>query len=163
TVQGVLAARIDLLDPREKRTLQQASVVGRVFWSGAVAALVDDRDGVDPALRRLEERELVATRPVSSLVGQAELLFSHILTRDVGATAPGRATALEALGHGFRHAAMGDDSWRCFTQATDTLVESGSTDDERIAVVSGHALEAVTRWAGTNRTLPPEHQALRYL
>ena len=83
TVQGVLAARIDLLEPREKRTLQQASVVGRVFWSGAVAALVDDSDGVDPALRRLEERELVATRPVSSLVGQEELLFSHILTRDV--------------------------------------------------------------------------------
>ena len=60
TVQGVLAARIDLLEPREKRTLQQASVVGRIFWRGAVAALIQDDETLDPDLRRLEERELVA-------------------------------------------------------------------------------------------------------
>ena len=83
TVQGVLAARIDLLRPREKRTLQQASVVGRIFWRGAVAALLDDEDDVDPHLRRLEERELVAARLSSSMMGEEELAFSHILTRDV--------------------------------------------------------------------------------
>jgi predicted ATPase len=83
TVQGVLAARIDLLRPSEKRTLQQASVVGRIFWRGAVAALLDDDQAVDPDLRRLEERELVATRLSSSMAGEEELAFSHILTRDV--------------------------------------------------------------------------------
>ncbi len=83
TVQSVLAARIDLLQPSEKHTLQQASVVGRVFWRGAVTALVADRETVDPDLRRLEERELVAERLTSSLVGEQELAFSHILTRDV--------------------------------------------------------------------------------
>ena len=83
TVQAVLAARIDLLDVREKQTLQQASVVGRTFWTGAVAALVDDRAGVDPALRRLEERELVSARLTSTLAGEEELAFTHILTRDV--------------------------------------------------------------------------------
>ena len=82
TVQGVLAARIDLLEPSTKRTLQQASVVGRVFWKGAVAALVDDHV-VEPDLRRLEERELVAARFTSSMAGEDELAFSHILTRDV--------------------------------------------------------------------------------
>ena len=40
TVQGVLSARMDLLRPLEKRVLQVASVVGRVFWSGAVARLL---------------------------------------------------------------------------------------------------------------------------
>ena len=55
TVQGVLAARIDLLQPREKHTLQQASVVGRIFWRGAVAALIEDDETLDPDLRRLEE------------------------------------------------------------------------------------------------------------
>ncbi|MGN6797376.1 MAG: ATP-binding protein, partial [Gaiellaceae bacterium] len=83
TVQGVLAARIDLLQPREKHTLQQASVVGRIFWRGAVAALVKDDETLDPDLRRLEERELVAARVSSSMVGEEELAFSHILTRDV--------------------------------------------------------------------------------
>jgi hypothetical protein len=83
TVQGVLAARIDLLQPREKQTLQQASVVGRIFWRGAVAALIQDDETLDPDLRRLEERELVASRVSSSMVGEEELAFSHILTRDV--------------------------------------------------------------------------------
>ena len=41
TVQGVLAARIDLLRPAEKRVLQAAAVVGRVFWPGAVAGLLN--------------------------------------------------------------------------------------------------------------------------
>src|SRR5581483_466333 len=83
TVQGVLAARIDLLQPREKRTLQQASVVGRIFWRGAVAALVDDQETLEPDLRRLEERELVAPRVTSTMAGEEELAFRHILTRDV--------------------------------------------------------------------------------
>ena len=39
TVQAVLAARIDLLDPRDKAVLQAASVIGRMFWAGAVDAL----------------------------------------------------------------------------------------------------------------------------
>ena len=83
TVQGVLAARIDLLEANDKRTLQQASVVGRIFWRGAVAALVGDEAIVDPGLRRLESRELVATRLGSTMAGEEELAFSHILTRDV--------------------------------------------------------------------------------
>jgi predicted ATPase len=34
SVQGVLAARIDLLPPDERRVLRSAAVVGRVFWKG---------------------------------------------------------------------------------------------------------------------------------
>jgi hypothetical protein len=60
TVQGVLAARIDLLAPAEKRTLQLASVVGRVFWPGPVIELLggDDSELYD-VLGRLEARELL--------------------------------------------------------------------------------------------------------
>ncbi len=258
TVQGVLAARIDLLRPREKRTLQQASVVGRIFWRGAVAALLDDDEEVDPDLRRLEERELVTTRLSSSLLGEEELAFSHILTRDVAyeslprrerpraharvarwieettgdrqreysallahhyaeayrgasgdrsypedelesmrrrafellliasqnaargaayraarslaqsalelaATPDERATALEDLGHASRYAALGDDAWPAYSQAVDALREGGSTDTERIARLSGLALETVVRWAGTMRSLPPEEIARGYL
>ena len=39
TVQAVLAARFDLLDGQDKRVLQAAAVVGRVFWPGPVALL----------------------------------------------------------------------------------------------------------------------------
>ena len=34
TVQGIIAARLDGLDPEEKALLQDAAVVGKVFWSG---------------------------------------------------------------------------------------------------------------------------------
>jgi tetratricopeptide (TPR) repeat protein len=84
-VQGVLAARIDLLEPDHKRVLQMASVVGRTFWPEPVAQLlgVTDASELDDALRRLEELDLITSRFGSSLSGQTEYLFKHILTRDV--------------------------------------------------------------------------------
>ncbi len=84
TVQAVLASRIDLLDLADKRALQAAAVVGRVFWEGPVADLtgIAARD-LDDALVRLEARELILSRPGSTMAGQREYLFKHILTRDV--------------------------------------------------------------------------------
>jgi len=81
-VQSVILARLDLLAPEEKRVAQRAAVVGRVFWDGAARTLagVDDLDSV---LRTLRRREFVLERPSSSIAGQAEYVFKHILTRDV--------------------------------------------------------------------------------
>jgi class 3 adenylate cyclase/tetratricopeptide (TPR) repeat protein len=83
-VQSVLAARIDLLAPSEKRTLQSAAVVGRVFWPSAVRLLLNGL-GTDLAehLGRLEGRELVQERLGSAMAGETEYIFKHILTRDV--------------------------------------------------------------------------------
>ena len=39
TVQAVLAARLDALEPFERRVVQQAAVVGRTFWEGSLATL----------------------------------------------------------------------------------------------------------------------------
>src|SRR5439155_7396604 len=36
TVQGLLAARLDSLDPNERRGVQEAAVVVRSFWAGAL-------------------------------------------------------------------------------------------------------------------------------
>jgi class 3 adenylate cyclase len=44
TVQALIAARIDLLQPEQKRLLQQAAVVGRVFWRGALAGLTSESE-----------------------------------------------------------------------------------------------------------------------
>jgi class 3 adenylate cyclase/tetratricopeptide (TPR) repeat protein len=86
TVQGVLAARIDLLTPVEKHALQAASVVGRTFWGGAVRALLDPDPGpaeLDEVLWRLEDRGLVHARAGSSIVGERQYAFRHILIKDV--------------------------------------------------------------------------------
>jgi class 3 adenylate cyclase len=82
TVQGVLAARIDLLEPDDKRVLQAAAVVGRVFWPGSLPDLAGAAD-VAATLERLEQRELILSRLGSSIGGEREYLFKHILIRDV--------------------------------------------------------------------------------
>jgi class 3 adenylate cyclase/tetratricopeptide (TPR) repeat protein len=86
TVQGVLAARIDLLTPIEKRVLQSASVVGRTFWNGAVGSLLEpglDPVELDEVLWRLEDRGLVHARTGSWIVGERQFSFRHILIKDV--------------------------------------------------------------------------------
>ena len=83
-VQSVLAARIDLLAPSEKRTLQSAAVVGRVFWPSAVRLLLNGQaSDLTEHLGRLEGRELVQERLGSAMAGETEYIFKHILTRDV--------------------------------------------------------------------------------
>jgi hypothetical protein len=84
TVQAVLAARIDLLDPKQKRALQSAAVVGRVFWPGPVLRLLNgEGPDLDDTLAKLEDRELVQSRLGSAVSGQREFVFKHVLTRDV--------------------------------------------------------------------------------
>ena len=82
TVQGVILARIDLLSPAERRALQEAAVVGRVFWSSAVGRLVGTADPGE-ILHTLCLRELIAERLSSTISGETEYVFKHILTRDV--------------------------------------------------------------------------------
>ena len=84
TVQAVLAARVDLLGPDEKRALQAAAVVGRVFWPEPVGRSLDAGPArVDELLRGLESRDLVLARLGSSMAGQPEYIFKHALVRDV--------------------------------------------------------------------------------
>jgi class 3 adenylate cyclase/tetratricopeptide (TPR) repeat protein len=82
TVQAVILARLDLLGPNEKRVAQRAAVVGRIFWDGAVESLsgIDDLNAILQTLRR---REFVLERLSSSIAGQGEYSFKHILIRDV--------------------------------------------------------------------------------
>jgi class 3 adenylate cyclase/tetratricopeptide (TPR) repeat protein len=83
-VESIIAARLDTLAPDRKRVLQDAAVVGKVFWSGAAAAMGGgDRWEVEAALHELSRRELVRPVRPSSIDGQAEYAFSHDLVRDV--------------------------------------------------------------------------------
>jgi class 3 adenylate cyclase/tetratricopeptide (TPR) repeat protein len=82
TVQALIAARIDRLRPRTKSIVQRAAVIGRVFWSSAVATLAGD-DGVDAALGELVERDFVTREHRSSISGEQAYRFKHVLIRDV--------------------------------------------------------------------------------
>jgi class 3 adenylate cyclase len=84
TVQGVLAARIDLLDRDERQALEYAAVVGRVFWPAPVALLLNGSGArLGEMLDRLQARDLVRSRVGSAISGETEFIFKHVLTRDV--------------------------------------------------------------------------------
>jgi class 3 adenylate cyclase/tetratricopeptide (TPR) repeat protein len=82
SLQALIASRLDQLPADEKRLAQHASVVGTVFWPGALASLNGVGD-VDANLAALERRDIVRPRTGSAVTGEREYAFKHILIRDV--------------------------------------------------------------------------------
>ena len=91
TIQALLAARLDQLDPAERAVLGRGSVEGRVFHRGAVQALsASDAELIRP-LTALVRRELV--RPDrAQLPGEDAYRFRHLLIRDAAYEALPKAT-----------------------------------------------------------------------
>jgi class 3 adenylate cyclase/tetratricopeptide (TPR) repeat protein len=84
TVLALISARLDTLPVERKALLQDAAVVGRVFWPGALAAMSQtDRGTITTALRDLVDKELVRPSRDSSLEGEPQFSFWHGLIRDV--------------------------------------------------------------------------------
>jgi class 3 adenylate cyclase/tetratricopeptide (TPR) repeat protein len=89
TLAGVLQARLDSLPLYERTVLQQASVVGRLFWDRIVSYIQSEGgNGGDPhqiphALTSLRNRELVYRHEESAFVGTVEYLFKHDVLREV--------------------------------------------------------------------------------
>jgi class 3 adenylate cyclase/predicted ATPase len=81
TLQAVLAARLDRLDPAERRILERAAVEGEIFHRGAVQALAAEDTHVTPLLAALVRKELIKPdRPL--LAGDDGFRFRHLLIRD---------------------------------------------------------------------------------
>ncbi|HEU5278044.1 MAG TPA: adenylate/guanylate cyclase domain-containing protein [Gaiellaceae bacterium] len=89
SVRSIIAARLDALPQAERDTLLDASAVGKVFWSGAVARMAADGASRLEALDSLEWRDLIRRDPVSRLQGQHQFAFKHQLIYEVAyATLP---------------------------------------------------------------------------
>jgi class 3 adenylate cyclase len=134
TVQAVVAARVDLLDPAEKQALQAASVIGRIFWAGPVYELVQE---AEPDLQVLENRDFIRRRAGSSIAGDREYAIKHALTREVAYASLPRARRARL------HAAFA--RW---------LERTGEGRDEYAPLLAHHYAEAVRpdevdlAWAG---------------
>jgi class 3 adenylate cyclase len=84
SLQGIIAARLDTLAADEKALLQDASVVGKTAWIGAVCALSERATWeAEELLHRLERKRFVHRVRRSSIHGETEFQFGHALTRDV--------------------------------------------------------------------------------
>jgi class 3 adenylate cyclase/tetratricopeptide (TPR) repeat protein len=84
SVQGMIAARLDSLEPVDKELVQNAAVLGKVFWSGALAALTGRGPFlVEEQLHGLERKEFVRRERRSAVAGETQYAFLHLLLRDV--------------------------------------------------------------------------------
>jgi class 3 adenylate cyclase len=84
SVQALIAARLDTLSPERKSLLQDAAVIGKVFWAGALAEMGAHEQGeLDVALHELSRKELVRPARTTSMEGESEYGFWHLLVRDV--------------------------------------------------------------------------------
>jgi class 3 adenylate cyclase/tetratricopeptide (TPR) repeat protein len=86
TLQALIAARIDHLAPGAKTLLQRASVIGRVFWKGALAHLTPDVPDQDALIDDLLQREFLLREARSSISGETAYRFKHALIREVAYT-----------------------------------------------------------------------------
>lgn len=83
TLSSLIGSRLDQLRAEEKQVAQTASVVGAVFWPGAVEHLAELRTSVIPRVQELERRDLVRQQVESTIEAEREYAFKHILIRDV--------------------------------------------------------------------------------
>ena len=84
SLHAIIAARLDTLPLEQKFLLQDAAVVGKTFWPGALAAVAgSDTDAVIARLHDLTRSELVRRSRESSVKDEEEYAFSHALIRDV--------------------------------------------------------------------------------
>jgi tetratricopeptide (TPR) repeat protein len=95
SLQGLISARLDALSREEKELIQDAAVLGKVFWRGALVAARRNGEDVDDALRMLERKEFVRRDRRSSVEGEEQYAFRHVLVRDVAYAQIPRAVRAE--------------------------------------------------------------------
>jgi class 3 adenylate cyclase len=84
SVQALIAARLDTLPPERKSLLQDAAVIGKVFWAGALASMAgQELRAIDVALHEFARKELVRPARTSSMEDEQEYGFWHGLIREV--------------------------------------------------------------------------------
>jgi class 3 adenylate cyclase/tetratricopeptide (TPR) repeat protein len=127
TVQGLIAARLDGLASAEKSLLHDAAVHGQVFWTGALATMGDgSRFDVEKRLHALERKEFVRRERRSSVGGETEYAFRHLLVRDVAYGQIPRAARVE------KH-----------RRAADWIDSLGGRRDDYVELLADHCSQAL--------------------
>ncbi len=94
TIQALLAARVDQLQPTERTVLGCGSVEGQSFHRGTVQAMAPEERDVAGQLMRLVRKDLV--RPDRAMLpGEDAFRFRHLLIRDAAYQALAKADRAE--------------------------------------------------------------------
>ncbi|MFN2616394.1 MAG: AAA family ATPase, partial [Thermoleophilaceae bacterium] len=149
TVQGMIAARLDALSAEEKELVQDAAVVGKVFWPGALAAMSGrDAQAIEEGLHALDRKEFIRRERTSVVAGERQYAFLHVLVRDVAYAQIPRAPRV--------------DKHRLTAEWIASL--AGDRSEDRAEMLAHHYLEALelAEAAGVDATslAEPARQAL---
>jgi class 3 adenylate cyclase/tetratricopeptide (TPR) repeat protein len=80
TIYGIIASRMDQLEPAERRILQEAAVIGRVFLFDILKQISIHTESVDSVLYKLERAGLIIPR---ALHPEMEFMYKHALIQEV--------------------------------------------------------------------------------
>ncbi len=161
SIRAIVAARLDSLPAGERAVLVDASVVGRVFWRGALVEIAE-RDDLSALLGSLEARDLINREAVSRISGDQQFGFKHGLIHEVAYQTLPRAerksrhaavarfleatTAVgqshEALGHHWRAAGEDDRAVEHLTAAGDQAGRGWAK--QRAVILYREALELLS-------------------
>jgi tetratricopeptide (TPR) repeat protein len=111
TLQALIAARIDRLPAAPRLALQRASVMGRIFMSGALAHISPEIDDVDHCIEELLLRDLIVRETRATIHGEQAYKFKHVLIREVAYSALAKSARAD-LHHAFAewlHDRAGDE------------------------------------------------------
>jgi class 3 adenylate cyclase len=136
TIQATVLARLDLLEPDERRVLQLGAVFGRAFRADGIAALGPDLAAdIESLLDRLVHKDLIRPSAGDSFT------FRHILIREVAYQALLRAERADL------HAAA----------ARRLEAQAGGREDALAELIAYHFREAATL---TSVTRTPPHDVV---
>ena len=86
TLFGVLQARLDRLEAEEQTTVQQAAVIGRIFWDKAIDHLRQGEqqagENLPEQFDQLRQRRFIEARVPSTFADASEYRFHNSLLRD---------------------------------------------------------------------------------
>jgi len=83
TLIALLEARLDSLDATQKEILQQAAVIGRIFWRSALQSIRGEKHISDVELEALSRHGFIYPLETTTFAGTTEYQFHHVLLRDV--------------------------------------------------------------------------------
>ena len=132
SIHALLAARLDTLPADRKSLLTDAAVVGKVFWDGPLVAM-GARDPGEVAGRWPSSRSSASCSAAaqSSMAGEREYAFWHVLGRDVAYRQLPRGSRAA------RHAAAATWLEAKLGERVDDIADAGRPLGHRAGAVAG--------------------------
>jgi DNA-binding SARP family transcriptional activator len=166
SVHNIIAARLDGLPPDAKALLQDAAVIGKVFWPGSVAALGGrSRLGSEAQLDQLVHGDFIRLDDRSAMQDEAQYAFKHVLIRDVAYSQiprPERSAKHRRAAQWIESHARADDVAELMAHHYVTAFELARASGIEAPDLTERSVEALWRAGERARQLYANDDAARY-